>query len=130
MKRELIYGIFAILSTFVLSFITFIFMSNSAITPYAALFISLVTILLFTHFYFKQRSSQNTNVTQFSLVMLGTTVILYALTVGIVAGKGISFIYSSLPFWITAIESIAVPFTYAKLVKRNTETRPTNATGL
>ncbi len=118
MKRELLYGIFAILSTFVLSFAMFIFIRGGSLAPYIALVLSFLAILIFTHFYFKrQKLTPNTNAQKLSLVMLATTVILYVVIVAIIAGKGINLIYSS-PFWATAIESVAVPFAYAKFVKR------------
>ncbi len=116
MKREFIYGFFAIIATLLASFVLFIFVRGQ-IASYIALLLSLLVIIAFTHFYF--RKSHSVNVQHLVLSMVGTTIVLYVLIVAIIAGKGIDFLYSP-PFWLTAIESIAIPFGYAKLAKRKT----------
>ncbi len=119
MKRELLYGFFAIIATLVVTFALFIFVRGQ-LASYIALVLSLLVVIAFTHFYFRK---PNVNVSHLAISMLGTTVLLYVLIVAILAGKGINFLYSP-PFWATAIESIAIPFGYAKLTKRQNANNP------
>lgn len=114
MNRELLYGFLAIIATLVVSFVLFIFVRGQ-LASYIALVLSLLVVIAFTHFYFRKPAAAK--VSRLAISMVTATVIFYVLIVAIIAGKGIDFLYS-LPFWATTIESIAIPFGYAKLTKR------------
>ena len=113
MKTTLLYSFLAVLTTFIINFVLFLFLGNET-AKNATLALNLIIVIAFTHLYYK---TANPNLFSFILLLVANTLCLNLIISGAIARQGLSF-FSSIYFWGQTIERIVMPVLYEKLLAR------------